>query len=45
MKNLQSFLPFLNLLIIPLINFVVKLEHRLTKIETLLKINCKEKEK
>jgi hypothetical protein len=44
MAELNGIFSFFNIFLIPLFIYIVKLEHRITKIETLL--NCeKEKEK
>jgi hypothetical protein len=42
---MDKWLPLLNLLIVPLYFYLIKIEHRITKIETCLKLNCKDEEK
>ena len=45
MPELSNFFSFFNVFLVPLVVYIVKLEHRITKIETMLSLNCKEKKK
>ena len=42
---MNEYLSFLNVLILPFIYFIIRIEHRLTRIETKLGINNKNKKK
>jgi hypothetical protein len=37
---MKEFFPLLNIILLPVIYYLIRVEHRLTKIETLLKIGC-----
>lgn len=41
---MREVLPWLNVIILPIIYYLIRIEHRLTKIETLMKVNCNHKD-